>query len=145
MTTQAALRSIHDAFPYVRCFHSVEGWGMHMLASMDPIAVPPPEQLLAQLPASASTDWLEWSDTRDLSAYVAQVVLREVPVEQSLNPDAAIQITDDHPLNEYFLLRQMGLFEYLTSLRCRHIRRRTWRAGGQTATRRKAVCAGIVC
>ncbi len=108
-TTQAALRSIHDVFPHVRCFHSVEGWGMHMLASMDPIEVPSPEQLMVRIPASASNDLLEWSDIRDLPAYVAQVVLREVPVEQSLNPDRAIQITDDHPLNEYFLLRQRGL------------------------------------
>jgi hypothetical protein len=52
---------------------------------------------------------LEWSHTGDLPAYVAQAVLREIPVEQSLNPDPAIQITDDHPLNEYFLLRQRGL------------------------------------
>ena len=112
VTTQAALRSIHEAFPHVRCFHSVEGWGLHMLASMDPIEVPTPEQLMVRMPASASNDLLEWSNIRDLPAYVGQVVLREVPVEQSLNPDPAIQITDDHPLNEYFLLRQKGLFEY---------------------------------
>jgi hypothetical protein len=67
---------------------------------------------MVRMPASASNDLLEWSNIRDLPAYVGQVVLREVPVEQSLNPDPAIQITDDHPLNEYFLLRQKGLFEY---------------------------------
>jgi spermidine synthase len=112
VTTQAALRSIYNAFPHVRCFHSVEGWGLHMLASMDPVEVPTPEQLMVRMPASASNDLLEWSHTRDLPAYVGQVVLREVPVEKSLNPNPAIQITDDHPLNEYFLLRQKGLFEY---------------------------------
>ncbi len=110
VTAQAVVRSIHDSFPHVRCFLSAEEWGMHMLASMDPIEVPTPEQLMVRMPASASNDLLEWSDTRDLPAYVAQVVLREVPVENCLNPNPAIQITDDHPFNEYFLLRRSGLF-----------------------------------
>ena len=36
-TDQAVIRSIYESFPYVRCFPSVEGWGVHMLASMEPI------------------------------------------------------------------------------------------------------------
>jgi spermidine synthase len=106
VTTQAALRSIHNAFPHVRCFHSVEGWGMHMLASMDPIAVPTPEQLLARMPEGAKTDMLEWTSTRDVPGYIGLVIYHEIPPAKILNPDPKVQITDDQPYNEYFLLRE---------------------------------------
>jgi spermidine synthase len=109
LTTQAVLRSCYNSFPHVRCFHSVAGGGMHMLASLEPIEVPPPEQLMARIPASACNDWLEWSDTRDLPAYVGRVFVREIPAGDILNPNSEIQITDDYPLNEYFLLRQVKL------------------------------------
>jgi spermidine synthase len=112
LTTQAVLRSCYKSFPYVRCFHSVAGGGMHMLASLDPIEVPPPEQLLARMPARAQNDLLEWADTRDLPEYVGRVFVREIPVGQILNPNPEIQITDDNPLNEYFLLRQLRWYQY---------------------------------
>jgi hypothetical protein len=32
-----------------------------------------------------------------------------MPIGNYLNLDPEIQITDDDPLNEYFLLRQLGL------------------------------------
>src|SRR5258706_496563 len=34
---EAVMRPICNSFPHVRCFNSVEGWGMHILASMEPI------------------------------------------------------------------------------------------------------------
>ena len=34
---RAALRSLCNEFTYVRCFSSIEGWGVHFLASMQPI------------------------------------------------------------------------------------------------------------
>src|SRR5208282_4147754 len=37
LTALAVLRSACESFPYVRCFGSVEGWGIHILASMEPI------------------------------------------------------------------------------------------------------------
>src|SRR5262249_4590562 len=36
---QAVVRSIDAAFPYVRRFGSMENWGVHLLASMDPIPI----------------------------------------------------------------------------------------------------------
>jgi hypothetical protein len=53
---------------------------------------------------------LEWAPSGDLPAYLGLVVSQEIPIENILNPDPKIQITDDNPLNEYFLLRQVGLF-----------------------------------
>jgi hypothetical protein len=94
----------------VRCFGSVEGWGVHVLASLDPIERQTPEQLAARMPVSARKDLLEWDTSGDLPAYLGQVVSREVPIKKLLNSDPGIEITDDDPLNEYFLLRHLGLF-----------------------------------
>ena len=112
LTGQAVIRSILQSFPHVRGFSSIEGAGVHLLASMDPIQVPPPEQLAARMPAAAKEDLLEWSPSQDLPGYLGLVVIREIPLPDVLNSNLEIQITDDHPLNEYFLLRQKGLFEY---------------------------------
>jgi predicted membrane-bound spermidine synthase len=110
VAAQGLIRSLQESFPYVRCFSSVERSGVHLLASMDPIEMPTPEQLAARMPARAKNDLLEWAASRDLPAYLGQVVSQEIPIENVLNPDPKIQITDDNPLNEYFLLRQAGLF-----------------------------------
>jgi predicted membrane-bound spermidine synthase len=110
VAAQGLIRSLQESFPYVRCFPSVERSGVHLLASMVPIEMPTPEQLAARMPAGAKDDLLEWAASRDLPAYLGQVVSQEIPIENVLNPDPKIQITDDNPLNEYFLLRQAGLF-----------------------------------
>jgi len=44
-----------------------------------------------------------------LPGYLGLVVVREISLQSVLNPNLEIRITDDHPYNEYFLLRQWGL------------------------------------
>jgi spermidine synthase/MFS family permease len=107
-TAQAVLRSIHDSFPYVRAFDSVEGWGTHLLASMEPIEKLSADQLVARMPENAKNDLLEWSRSKDAPAYVNIVLSHEISISSVLNPDPAIRITDDQPYNEYFLLRSFG-------------------------------------
>jgi spermidine synthase len=104
---QAVVRSICEVFPDVRCFPSVQGWGLHLLASMEPIERLDPAQLVARMPASAQQDLMEWSDTPSLLTYAGKVIYREYPLRSLLNPEASIEITDDRPLNEYFLLRRL--------------------------------------
>lgn len=112
LVAQGVLRSVNDTFPYVRCFGSVRGWGIHVLASMDPIEMQAPEQLVARMPAAAQMDLLEWAPSRDLSAYLGVVLAREIPLAKALNPNPEVRITDDDPLNEYFLLRRLGLYNH---------------------------------
>ena len=109
LVAQGILRSVNDTFPYVRCFGSVEGWGIHVLASMEPIEMQTPEQLAARMPPAAQKDVLEWEPAGNLPAYLGLVLSREVPMNKALDPNPAVQITDDQPLNEYFLLRRLGL------------------------------------
>jgi spermidine synthase len=110
VTGQAVVRSIQESFPYVRGFQSVEGWGVHLLASSEPIEQLKANQLAARMPESAKKDLLEWNDSQDAPAYIGLVVNHEVFVPALLNPDPEVQITDDQPYNEYFLLRCWNLF-----------------------------------
>jgi predicted membrane-bound spermidine synthase len=110
LTWQAAARSLQDSFPYVRCFRSVEGWGTHLLASMEPIEQLDGTQLAARMPENARKDLLEWDPSQEVSVYIERVVSNELSISILLNPNPKVQITDDHPFNEYFLLRRAGLF-----------------------------------
>lgn len=104
-TGEAILRSLHQVFPYVRCFPSVEKWGTHFLASTEPIDLINSKELVARMPEAARKDLVEWTPSRDVADYLDEVLRREVQVADVLNPDPEIRLTDDEPYNEYFLLR----------------------------------------
>jgi predicted membrane-bound spermidine synthase len=106
---QAVLRSVTQAFPYVRCFSSLGKWGTHILASMEPIEPFNAEQLAARLPDAATQDLLEWSQNARASSYLDEVLRQEFPPENALSPNLAVRITDDRPFNEYFFIRRTFL------------------------------------
>jgi spermidine synthase len=109
-TLAAELRSLCDSFPYVRCFVGLGGFGVHTLASMEPIARRSASELVARMPGAARTDLLQWAPGSNLVAYVFGVVSREVPPQGILDLAPTVSITDDRPYNEYFLLRQLSLY-----------------------------------
>jgi predicted membrane-bound spermidine synthase len=109
LTEQAVIRSTQESFPHVRGFSSIAGAGVHLLASMEPIETRTVEELAARMPPDAKKDLLEWSLSQDLPGYLGLVVSQEIPLKSALNLNPEIEITDDHPYNEYFLLRQWGL------------------------------------
>ena len=82
---------------------------MLILASAEPIAAHSPQQLAARMPPKAVDDLLEWTPSRNVPGYLAQVVWKEFAIETALDPDPEVRITDDRPYNEYFLLRRWGL------------------------------------
>ena len=105
-TVLAMLRSICDAFPHVRCFGSVERWGVHVLCSMETIPHRTAVELAGRLPPAAKADLLEWHSSADATEYLQQVLSYEMAVENDLSPDKTLRISDDRPFNEYFLLRR---------------------------------------
>jgi predicted membrane-bound spermidine synthase len=109
-TGRAVLRSLQRSFPQLRCFRSPGGSGLLVLASMEPIDPLTAQELAMKLPNAAADDLLEFSESRNLPAYLAQIVSKQFELEQELDPDPRVRITDDHPYNEYFLLRRWGLF-----------------------------------
>jgi spermidine synthase len=103
---QATARAIVEEFPYVRVYHSIEDWGFHFSASMQPFEKPTVEQFIARMPQRARADLLEWAGNKSIEEYVGEILKREIPVATLLNPDPKVCITDDRPYNEYFFLRR---------------------------------------
>jgi spermidine synthase len=113
LTEEAIAQSLQESFPHVRCFHALLESGIpgtHMLASMEPIQTFNPDQLAFSIPSTAADDLLEWASPRDLRGYLSEVLSAEFPVKEVLNSNPRIRVTDDHPYNEYFLLRRLGFF-----------------------------------
>jgi spermidine synthase len=105
-TSQAVVRSITESFPNVLCFPSIQRFGLHMLASEEPIKVPDAGELAAKMPESAKKDLMEWSGAKDVPTYLQDLLVQKADVFGLLNTNPEVQITDDMPFNEYFLLRQ---------------------------------------
>ena len=59
------------------------------------------------MPADAKKDLLEWSNGQNAPSYLGLVISNEFSIPSVLNPNPNIQITDDQPFNEYFLIRRM--------------------------------------
>ena len=80
---------------------------------MQPIESATPAELVARMPESARNDLAEWMDARQfpiLANYMSVVLSHELRAADVLNPDLKVQITDDQPFNEYFLLRRWRLY-----------------------------------
>jgi spermidine synthase len=104
---QAVARSLSNVFPYIRVFRSVEDWGHHFIAAEKPIEIASVDEVIARMPARARRDLVEWSPKRFLRPMVAKVLASEVPLEDLLNEDESIVVSDDRPFNEYYVLRRI--------------------------------------
>ena len=108
----AATRALRSLFPYLRAFP--EEFGIHYMASDRPISVRTAQELLARLPASAVTDFAEWDVANGQSANDAAEDRFSDLLKGEVAPDQLIagspetpSLTDDRPINEYFLLRRL--------------------------------------
>jgi predicted membrane-bound spermidine synthase len=105
-TAAAVTKSLTDSFPFVRAFVSVDGYGVHYLASMHPIPVLSSSTLAARLPARAVSDFAEWGPRHTAEEQFHEVLSREVEIHRLLNLSPRTPpITDNQPINEYYLLR----------------------------------------
>ena len=103
----AMARALAGHFPYVRVFVSVEGWGVHLLASMKPIPARSADVLAAHLPPRAAADLVEWGPATTPREQFGMVLAQEQKLDALIGLDpAAPALSDDRPVNEYFLLRR---------------------------------------
>lgn len=105
--TQAAVaKSLKNSFPYIRVFQGMDGWGWHFLASERPIAVRTAAELLARMPERAVEDMMEWGPAKSPEAEMHLLVDHESSISEviELSPSTP-PLTDDRPINEYFLIR----------------------------------------
>jgi spermidine synthase len=103
----AFAKALRESFPYVRVFGSVEGWGLHFLASMEPIPAASGSELAGRMPPSAMADLLEWGPASTAEAQFNVVLAREISVNDLIRSvPGARPLEDDRPINEYYFLRR---------------------------------------
>lgn len=105
--TQAAVaRAIKNSFPYVRVFRGIEGWGWHFLASERPIPIRTAAELIARMPPSAIHDMMELGPAQSPEEQMDLLLSHQSSTDAIIALSPAIPaLTDDRPINEYFLLR----------------------------------------
>lgn len=109
----AVAKSLHESFPYVRVFRSIEGWGYHFLASQSPLPAPAAAMLASRLPATAVKDLLEWGPAPTAEQQFAGVLNQELSLDSLIALDPGVPaLQDDRPVNEYYILRRVLDPEY---------------------------------
>ncbi|MGD0783951.1 MAG: hypothetical protein ABSA30_13955, partial [Candidatus Aminicenantales bacterium] len=106
-TLGAVAKSLCVEFPYVRAFRSMDRGGIHFFASPTPFTMPSPEEFAARLPVLAARDFTEWNPTATPAQMYMDVFYREIPMETILKPESVPPLTDDRPINEYYLIRRL--------------------------------------
>ncbi|MGA2217816.1 MAG: hypothetical protein ABSG51_07010 [Terracidiphilus sp.] len=105
-TVVSITKALVQSFPYVRAFRSFDGYGIHLLASMEPITVPASSILAARMPAAAAADFIEWGPQANPQQQFDAVLSHEVRLSDLVARDPrAPAIQDDQPINEYYRLR----------------------------------------
>jgi len=105
--TQASVaKALRDSFPYVRAFQSIDGWGVHFLARMEPFPPVVNGEMPHKMPEAAADDLVEWRDVTP-QEMMDNVMSREQSLQTLMAPAPAVPpIDDDRPINEYFFLRK---------------------------------------
>lgn len=102
--------SVLESFPHVRVLGSIEGNGFHVMASNDPLPRLTARELVARMPQTAVADMQEWINAPPEKFF--EFMLGNEYVVESLLIDrsraATLAITDDRPVNEFYLLRRFS-------------------------------------
>ncbi len=109
VTQSSVAKALRESFPYVRAYQSIEGWGIHFLARMEPFPVVENGEFPQTMPAAAAGDLVEWTDDVTPRQLLMNVLSREKSLDSLIAPaPSAPPIDDDRPINEYYLLRDVG-------------------------------------
>jgi spermidine synthase len=103
----AIVEALHESFPYLRVFVSVEGWGFHFIASNQATPLLSAKVLARHLPPAAAADIIEWGPALTAEGQFSLILKNEIPPKFILAAlPASLSMRDDRPVNEYFLLRK---------------------------------------
>jgi spermidine synthase len=107
-TTAAVTKSLMESFPNVRAFRSYDPqFGIHFLASMKPIPNLSSSVLASRMPARAAGDFVEWGPSRDATNEFDLVLKNEIRPQDLIGQSPHTPaLSDNWPINEYFLLRR---------------------------------------
>jgi spermidine synthase len=105
-TTVSVARALKESFPYVRAFIGINGWGIHYLASLQPIPNRTGAELAARMPATAAADLVEWGPYATADQQLSGALRNEISIDRIIAADPeAPTLRDDRAVNEYCLMR----------------------------------------
>jgi spermidine synthase len=105
-TAVSISKGLMQSFPYVRAFSSYDGFGIHFLASMEPIPITSSSVLAARLPSAAASDFVEWGPQANPQQQFESVLSRELLLQDLVAKAPRVPaMRDDQPINEYYMLR----------------------------------------
>ena len=106
-TTASITKALMQSFPYVRAFRAYDGFGIHYLASMEPIPITSSSVLVSRMPSAAAADFVEWGPESNSQRQFDTVLSHELKLEDLVAEDPRVPaMRDDQPINEYFMLRR---------------------------------------
>lgn len=97
------MKSVAESFSIVRTFYSTGEYGIHLIASMQPLPLHPPEELAAKLSQKSAADLIERGPQNSVTEQFREVLEREELVEKFIaaSPVSPV-LSDDRPVNEFF-------------------------------------------
>ena len=100
--------ALKGVFPHLRAFRSLDGQGIHLIASEGPLPSVSAEAAAARMPEAARGDLLEWFPRMpEASVPLRAQLARELdPATLSRGEPDVPALSDDRPVNEYYLLRR---------------------------------------
>jgi spermidine synthase len=126
-TRASVARALQESLAYTRAFGSVEGSGIHFLASMSPLPRESASQLALRLPASAATDLVEWGPASSPEQQFKIVLDSEISLASIIEEDPeSPALRDDRPVNEYFLVRRLRDPRFLQTIALRVFNRKEY-------------------
>ena len=90
---EAVVKSLSAAFPYVVAYRSVEDWGYHFLASMQPVSSIKPEEMVARMPDAARQDLIEWGPMKSATAMATAILARRTSLADLSTGRSLFQIS----------------------------------------------------
>lgn len=112
LLTHAVVNAIKRHFEHVVVLDSIENWGLHILASDEPIDRLDAQDYIARLPKAVQADLREWEGNTPIEQIAAQSLKRIALNEVLMANKDEIYISDDHLYNEFFRLRRSGILNY---------------------------------
>jgi hypothetical protein len=111
----AVARALAESFPYIRVFQYSSRFGYQFLASKQPIPNRTSAELVQRMPGAAVKDLVEWPFKPTGEAEFDYVLEKEISMAHLMASDPDTQaMRDDHPVNEYVLLRQLQASRFQT-------------------------------
>jgi spermidine synthase len=106
-TSASIAQALSRSFAFVRAFTSVYGWGIHFLASQDPLPHTSGELLASRLPPAAAKDLVEWGPESTAEGQFDRVLAGQRSLRGIIAEDPKVPaLNDDQPVNEYYWLRR---------------------------------------